>query len=306
MTSEKQLLANLQNAQLSTGPVTVEGKEIIAANAIKHGIFTKDLIITSGAGKENQAEYEELLTNLNQCLAPRNQIESLFVEKIVVDFWRLRRTIRFEAGSISQHIEHMVETYYSYSRSDNAAIDRQIEHVKQQIAWNTAYVKCLKKNEVSFEQPVWEGKGISSDVIEDFRLIARALPNLTKVERDQLYEGESTFKSFAALLARHGYSQDEHIANRLIELYSSENQRLAQEIEELHQKKALNQAADSRNSMIGSVPPEENTEKALKYERSIQKSIFQNLFLLKKLQGHFKNEIGETNENWVCFGKSFY
>jgi hypothetical protein len=287
MTSEKQLLANLQNAQLSTGPVTVEGKEVIATNAIKHGIFTKDLIIASGAGQENQAEYEELLTNLIQCLAPRNQMESLLVEKIAVDFWRLRRTIRFEAGSINKHIEHMVEDYYSYSRSDNTAIDRQIEHAKQQIAWNTTYLKCLKKNEVSFEQPIWEGKAISSDVIEDFRLIARALPNLTKAERDQLYEGESTFKSFAALLARHGYSQDEHIATRLIEIYSGENEKLAQEIEELHQKKNLNQAADLRNSMIGSVPPEENTEKALKYERSIQKSIFQNLFLLKKLQGVF-------------------
>ena len=287
MASEKQLLANLQNAQLSTGPVTIEGKEVIATNAIKHGIFTKDLIIASGAGQENQVEYEGLLTNLIQCLAPRNQIESLLVEKIAVDFWRLRRTIRFESGSISKHIEHMIEAYYSYSRSDNAAIDRQIEHAKQQIAWNTAYLKCLKKNEVTFDQPVWEGKTITSDVVEDFRLIARALPNLTGAERDQLYEGESTFKSFAALLARHGYSQDEQIATRLIELYSNENERLVQEIEELHQKKALNQAADLQNSMIGSIPPEENTEKALKYERSIQKSIFQNLFLLKKLQGLF-------------------
>ena len=47
MASEKQLLANLQNAQLSTGPVTIEGKEVIATNAIKHGIFTKDLILNS-------------------------------------------------------------------------------------------------------------------------------------------------------------------------------------------------------------------------------------------------------------------
>ncbi|MBI5272710.1 MAG: hypothetical protein HY861_01860 [Chlamydiia bacterium] len=58
---------------------------------------------------------------------------------------------------------------------------------------------------------------------------------------------------------------------------------LVQEMEELHQKKALIQAADLQNSMIGSIPPEENTEKALKYERSIQKSIFQNLFLLLSL-----------------------
>lgn len=64
MTSEKQLLANLQNAQLSTGPITLEGRKIVATNAIKHGVFTKDLIIALGAGQENQAEYDELLANL--------------------------------------------------------------------------------------------------------------------------------------------------------------------------------------------------------------------------------------------------
>jgi hypothetical protein len=287
MASEKQLLANLQNAKASTGPVTIEGKEIVATNAIKHGIFTKDLIIASGAGQENQMEYEELLTNLIQCLAPSNQMESLLVEKIAVDFWRLRRTIRFEAGSISKHIEDIVEAYYSYSRSDNAAIDRQIEHAKQQIAWNTAYIKCLKKNEVTFNQPVWEGKTITSDVIDDFRLIARALPNLTGAEQDQIYEEKLKFDGLSALLALHGYSQDEHITTRLIELYLDENERLEREIEELLQRKASNHAEDLRNAMIGSVPPAENTEKALKYERSIQKSIFQNLFLLKKLQGLF-------------------
>lgn len=285
MTSHKQLLANQQNAKLSTGPITVEGKEIVATNPIKHGIFTKDLIISSGAGQESQEEYNELLANLIQSLAPRNQMESLLVEKIAVDFWRLRRTLRFEAGSISKHTEGMIDSYYSYGKSDNAAIDKQIEQAEMQLAWTVAFLKCLKKNEVTFDQPNWEGKTISSDIIEDFLLIARSLPNLSRTERDQLYHGEYTFESLSALLARHGYSQDEHIATRLIELYSKENERLSREVEELYMTKAQNQTTDLRNSMIGSLPSEENTEKALKYERSIQKSIFQNIFLLKKLQG---------------------
>lgn len=287
MTTEKQLLANLQNAKASTGPITIEGKEIVATNAIKHGIFTKDLIIASGEGQENQAEYDELLANLTQCLFPRNQMESLIVEKIAVDFWRLRRTIRFETGSINKHIEYTIKSYYSSGKTDNDELDRQIEYAKKRITWNAAYVKHLEKNEVSFDKPTWEGKTISSDVIEDFRLIAGSLPNLTRAERDLLYKEGTTFEILAALLARHGYSQGEHIATRLIELYSAENERRAQEIDKLHQKKALNQMADLRNTMIGFIPPDEDAEKALKYERSIQKSIFQNLFLLKKLQGVF-------------------
>lgn len=39
--------------------------------------------------------------------------------------------------------------------------------------------------------------------------------------------------------------------------------------------------------MLGMIPSAENTEKVLKYERSLQKSIYQNLIMLKKIQGTF-------------------
>ncbi|MEI8365655.1 MAG: hypothetical protein WCF65_04470 [Parachlamydiaceae bacterium] len=47
---------------------------------------------------------------------------------------------------------------------------------------------------------------------------------------------------------------------------------------------------DSSNAltyMLGMTPTTDNTDKVLKYERSLQKSIFQNLLMLKKLQGTF-------------------
>lgn len=287
MTSQKQFLANLQNAQFSTGPITIEGKAIVAQNATKHGIFTKDLIIASGAGQERAEEYEELLSNLTQCLSPRNQMESLLVEKIAVDFWRLRRTLRFETGSIHKHIERMIASYYSGGRSNNDAIDRKIEFAKEQIEWNLVYLKYLKKNEVTFDKPIWEGKTVTSDISEDFYRIARSLRDLTREERELLHAEERRFEALAILIARHGYSRDEQITTCLIEIYEAENLRLKREIKELHEEKDLNQTTDSRNAMLGFVPHEENAEKAMKYERSMQKSIFQNLFLLKKLQGSF-------------------
>lgn len=286
MATKKQMDANRANAQQSTGPKTDEGKAIVSSNAIKHGIFTKDLIISSGAGRESPAEYEELLNNLLDCLSPSNQMESLLVEKIAVDFWRLRRTIRFEAGSISKHIEDLLKSFYSYGNTDNAGIDREIEDIRSRIEWNSEYLKCLRKSEVTFDQPTWHGKDISSDILEDLFKIARSLPELTEAEQERLYKIEK-FNDLSALLAKHGYSERDKISTRLIELYSEESERLKEEIERLEQKKISNQEEDLRNAMIGSVPTEDSTEKALKYERSIQKSIFQNLFLLKKIQGVF-------------------
>ncbi len=60
MTTQKQIEANGQNALLSRGAVTKEGKAIVSKNAIKHGIFTQDLIIGHGEGKEDKEEYQEL------------------------------------------------------------------------------------------------------------------------------------------------------------------------------------------------------------------------------------------------------
>src|SRR3989338_4038273 len=113
MTTEKQVEANKQNALVSTGPVSAEGKALVSQNAVKHGIFARDLIITSGDGKENQQEYNELLDGLIVSLTPSGQMECLLVEKIAADYWRLRRVLRFETGSIRKQLDTAIDDYYN-------------------------------------------------------------------------------------------------------------------------------------------------------------------------------------------------
>jgi|ERR1700733_7438747 len=287
MNSKKQLIANQHNAQLSTGPKTAQGKGIIATNAIKHGIFTKDLIVTSTLGKENEEEYLEMLNNLIVCLTPQNQMESLLVEKIAIDFWRLRRVIRFEAGSIGRYLETIFEEFYSHSRKNNEKIDTEIQGKKDYIAWMIAYIEYLKNEEVSFDQPIWKGEKIESYILEDFCLIIKNVDSLTYEEKKQLLYGDSNFTQLRIVLGQNGYSSKKEISTKLIEIYAHEIKRLEREIKELGQIRLANVEADKLNSMLGTIPQEENTDKILKYERSTQKSIFQNLLLLKKLQGLF-------------------
>lgn len=288
MTTQKQIEANCQNAQLSTGPMTISGKAIVSTNAIKHGIFTKDLILTSEIGQENEDEYREILNNLEDCLSPCNQMENLLVEKIAVDFWRLRRTIRFETGSITQCIKSLLKELYSHGNQNNEKIDEEIQQKQQLITWNLSYLGCLDKGEVTFDQPTWKGNVIESDIIEDFYMIAKSFSSLTKEEREKLYySGDFDFDELHALLKRNGYSDTKKISTKLIELYTKQNQRLEEEIQKLTKQKLVNAASNTLTYMLGMTPTMDNADKVLKYERSLQKSIYQNLFLLKKLQGVF-------------------
>lgn len=288
MTTQKQIEANIQNAQLSTGPTTISGKTIVSTNATKHGIFTKDLILTSEIGQESEDEYREILNNLVDCLCPCNQIESLLVEKIAVDFWRMRRTIRFETGSIAKGIQKLLDETYSYGKQNNKKLEEEIQNKNKQIAWNISYLNCLEKGEVTFEKPMWEQNGFSSDILDDFYMIAKTFKDLTKEIRDSLYyTGDLNFDKLQALLKKNGYSEAKAISTKLIEIYANQNRSLEEEIQKLTQQKIENEAANTLTYMLGMTPATDNADKVLKYERSLQKSIYQNLFMLKKIQGIF-------------------
>ncbi|MBS0651073.1 MAG: hypothetical protein JSR93_07925 [Verrucomicrobia bacterium] len=285
MSSEKQIQANQKNALLSTGPVSTEGKLIVASNAIRHGIFAKDVILSVGSGREDQNEYLELLNNLIGSLLPQNQMESLLVEKIATDFWRMRRVIRCETGSIARHLEELFNDFYSCGKKNNVEIDQEISWHKQSIDWNCAYIKCLEKHQVEFDAPIWEWEDIKSDILEDFYHIAKTINGLSKDEKEKVEFGDFNFNDLKAILEKNGYHSKKDISLKLVELYMKQNERSEKEIERLEERRLKNAAADALIEMIGMVPQEESVDKILKYERSLQKSIFQNIFLLRKLQG---------------------
>ena len=130
-----------------------------------------------------------MLNNLIGCLTPQNQMESLLVEKIAIDFWRLRRVIRFETGSIGKYLETIFKDFYSYPRKNNEEIDTEIQGKKEYLKWLSSYVKCLQKEEVSFDQPTWEGKDIASDILDDFYLIIRSIDSIPYAEKEKLLYG---------------------------------------------------------------------------------------------------------------------
>lgn len=93
MTSDKQLQANIQNAQLG-GVKTAEGKAISKFNALKHGLLSKEVLL-EGEDSEN---FTQLGQRIMENLQPEGEIEILLTERIIVNMWRLRRALEVETA----------------------------------------------------------------------------------------------------------------------------------------------------------------------------------------------------------------
>ena len=96
MSTEAQTCANRRNAQKSTGPRTSEGKSAVSQNAVKHGLLTRQDVISS----ESQAEFDLYRAQILAELAPVSPMESMLAERIVTLSWRLKRVCRIQNQTI--------------------------------------------------------------------------------------------------------------------------------------------------------------------------------------------------------------
>ncbi len=94
MASDRQVLANRQNAQGSTGPKTAEGKRVVGRNALKHGLLSRQVLLPG----ENAFSLAKLRRRIVDALQPAGGLERLLVDRIVQGLWRLRRLGRVETG----------------------------------------------------------------------------------------------------------------------------------------------------------------------------------------------------------------
>ena len=92
MISEKQLDANRNNALLSTGPKTKEGRNRSRMNALRHGLTGQVTTMTD----EDRAAHESFSRAFIKDLAPEGPVEIQFAQRIATDSWRLNRASAFE------------------------------------------------------------------------------------------------------------------------------------------------------------------------------------------------------------------
>jgi hypothetical protein len=92
MISEKQLEANRNNALLSTGAKTDDGRKRSRMNALRHGITGQVTTMTD----EDRAAHDKLSKALLANLAPDGAMEIQLAQRIATDSWRLNRIAAIE------------------------------------------------------------------------------------------------------------------------------------------------------------------------------------------------------------------
>ena len=130
--SAVQISANQAKSQKSTGPLSIEGKQKVAGNALKHGLFSKNLLLTD----EDPLAYHQLLEQLSLELSPIGRLEHTLIERISVSLWRQQRLIRAETATVELeykpiHIVTGINQELNLSFSDNAVTEDDLTEVDQ-------------------------------------------------------------------------------------------------------------------------------------------------------------------------------
>ena len=89
-----QLVANQANAQLSTGPITAEGKTRSARNALRHGLTAKNPLLP----EEDPEEYRRHCETYLARFAWRDECERQLIQRMADIEWRLLRVPYIESA----------------------------------------------------------------------------------------------------------------------------------------------------------------------------------------------------------------
>jgi hypothetical protein len=85
-------------ARRDGGPRTPKGKARSKHNALKHGLFSKVVLLKD----EPRAEFDSLLNGLWNDLQPVGTLEIVFVDKLAAILWRYRRMLMAEGQQLEK------------------------------------------------------------------------------------------------------------------------------------------------------------------------------------------------------------
>ena len=285
-------VSNRRNATLSTGPKTAAGKEVVRQNALKHGLLSKDIVITRGEGKEESAQYKDLLIRLIDDLEPEGALEEMLVERIAVCYWRLRRAVLAENGEIRKWRDT-----FTWER-----IQKRMEDFDTQ-----KLLAPLGKRGLMLDRTK-HGHEFLHRKVQEFRGVAEEVGYLTEEQEKEALdwfgrasEGFGFQVYFFSQIARRAMGAssvlsdpedterfDPDRAKKVLVDYLQEGEKNFSRLAKALGK--LEQLEDDAEALSRAVPPSDGIDRILRYETSIERQMYRAMNQLERLQRRRKGE----------------
>ena len=185
MTSFRQIEANRRNAQLSTGPVTEEGKKKSRQNAVRHGL-TAETVIDALEDAEDYAAFEMAVTADYDA---QSAVERELVLRLASLLWRLRRATAIESGLFKIQAKHLLQ-FRQRRRAHQRPPDHHRQHVpkcrrdRRQCRAKPGRPTCETTGSISTGEP--------ADQFDDLTRSFVRLSNLPTYPLDRLSRYEAT------------------------------------------------------------------------------------------------------------------
>src|SRR5215471_11234392 len=97
MTSLSKIIANRENAQLSTGPRTEEGKRRSSLNAVRHGLTGRTVVLPG----EDALAYRNSVKSWYDEYQPKTTTEAQLVQTLADTAWRMNRIPAHQANLLA-------------------------------------------------------------------------------------------------------------------------------------------------------------------------------------------------------------
>jgi len=92
MSSLRRIASSRANGARSRGPVTTDGKDRSSANAMRHGLLARCVVLPNESGQS----FDDLVTQHTDRFGPLDGVEFGMVEEMAASYWRMRRAWAIE------------------------------------------------------------------------------------------------------------------------------------------------------------------------------------------------------------------
>jgi hypothetical protein len=263
----------------ATGPRTSQGKERSKRNALKHGVFSKQVVLPGESG----TEFRALLGGLRDYFQPEGTPEDMLVEKLAVQFWRHRRSLLAERAEIQR-----MSQFVGWD-----AQQRQREHANasEAIAPHGGGILRLANNPILLESSLELLKRLRSNIQE----------HGCDYERDSdilgMLYGSDPYRSANTVLDVYSRFHTAVISEPVPEKKRSTlpekcKQSVLEMIEQVMERLSRHQTVQEQNeskrmklkALSYYVPDELQLDRLLRYETTISREIDRTLIQLERLQ----------------------